>query len=159
MNRKLPQEAFDFYVGQGVKRSYTSVAQRYGVSKGAVVALAKRERWQERLAEIEAKARKAGDEKAAESLEQIRARHLKAARVIQAKAIDALQSMSLQSAMDAVRALDLGVRTERLLLGDPSERTALSVEEVIREEMRDLLVLEGDGSAVGEDEGGDEEAA
>jgi hypothetical protein len=159
MNRKLPQEAFDFYLGEGLTRSYQSVAKRYGVTKNAVVALAKRERWQERLAEIEAKVRKAGDERAAESLEEIRSRHLKAARAIQAKAIQALQTMSLTSAMEAVRALDLGVRTERLLIGEPSERTAVSIEELIKSEMRDLLVVAEDGESERGGEDADEEAA
>ena len=38
----------DFSLGPG--RSYQAVADRYGVSKRAVTALAKRENWQARLA-------------------------------------------------------------------------------------------------------------
>jgi hypothetical protein len=159
LNRKIPADAFDFYVGLGVARSYQAIAKRYGATKGAVVAFAKREHWQERLAEIEAKVRKAGDERAAESLEEVRSRHLKAARAIQAKAIQALQTMSLSSAMEAVRALDLGVRTERLLIGEPSERTAVSIEELIKSEMRDLLVVAEDGESEAGGEDVDEEAA
>jgi len=144
MKRKLPPDAFDYYVGLGLARSYQAVATQYGATKGAVVALAKRERWKERLAEIEAKVRRASDERATETLEDVHARHLKAARIIQGKAVEALQSMRLATAMEAVRALELGVRTERLLLGEPSERTAVSVEEIIKREYERWLVpLEG----------------
>ncbi len=41
----------------GPGRSYQQVADRYGVTKRAVTALAKRESWQARLAEIEEKSR------------------------------------------------------------------------------------------------------
>jgi hypothetical protein len=153
MKRKLPPDAFDFYVGLGISRSYQAVASKFGATKGAVVALAKREGWKERLAQIEAKVRKTSDERAAETLEEIRARHLKAARIIQGKAIEALQSSRLETAMEAVRALELGVRTERLLIGEPTDRNAISVEEIIKREMADLLVFDDEPRSTDGDDG------
>ena len=140
MKRKLPSEAFEFYVGLGIGRGYQGVASHYEVSKGAVTALAKKDNWQERLARIERDARSRSDEKAVETLEQINERHIKAARVIQAKALEGLRNMSLATAMDAVRALDLGLKQERLVLGEPSERTAISVEDKIEREYERWLV-------------------
>ena len=100
MKRKLPAEAFDFYLGLGVGRSYSQVAEHYGVSKGAVTALAKRDGWQGRLAKVEAEARSKSTAKAVESLEQVNDRHLRIARSLQAKALEALRSMSLEDARD-----------------------------------------------------------
>ena len=42
--------------------------------------------------------------------------------------------MPLSSAMDAVRALDSSVKQERLVRGEPTDRAAVNVEEVIRRE-------------------------
>ncbi len=55
--KKIPTDAFDHYFSLGPGRSYQQVADQYGVTKRAVTALAKRESWQARLAEVEEKAR------------------------------------------------------------------------------------------------------
>jgi hypothetical protein len=52
--------------------------------------------------------------------------------------------MSLGTAMDAVKALHMGVRQERLILGEPTDRNAVNVEDVIKREYEKLMVLEGD---------------
>ena len=130
MKRKLPPEAFDFYVSLGIDRSYQAVATHYGSSKGAVTALAKRDDWQHRLVTVEEKARSRANEKAVETLEQVNDRHLKIARALQGKALEALRSMSLQEARDVIRAIDLGVRQERVILGEPSDRTVLTVDAI-----------------------------
>ena len=152
MKRKLPGEAFDFYVGLGVGRSYQAVADHFSVSKGAVTALAKRDGWQSRLAKIEAEARSKSNQKAVETLEQVNDRHLRIARSLQAKALEALRNLSLEEARDVIRALDLGVKQERLILGEPTDRQAQTVEEIVeRESKRWLEVVSGD-------EGGESEA-
>ncbi len=74
--KKIPPEAFDFYFSLGPGRSYQTVAERFGVSKRAVTNLAKREDWQRRLVEIEAKAREEADKKNAQTLKAIHERQL-----------------------------------------------------------------------------------
>ena len=140
MKRKLPPEAFEFYIGLGIGRGYQAVASHYEVSKGTVSSLAKKDNWQERLTRIERDARSKADGKALETLEQVNERHIKAARVIQAKALEGLRNMSLETAKEAVRALDLGLKQERLVLGEPSERTAISIEDKIEREYERWLV-------------------
>jgi hypothetical protein len=103
------------------------------------------------LEQIEKEARERGAAKAVETLEAMNERHLKAARVIQAKAVEALRSLPLDSAMDAVRALDLGMKQERLILGEPTDRSEVSVQELVERESRRWLVK-------GDDEN-DEQAA
>ena len=142
MTKKLPDSAFDFYAALGVKRSYQAVAEQFGVSKRTVAYRAAAQRWQQRAAELDAKARESTEQRTLETMEEMNERHLKTLRVIQGKALEALSQMPLATAMDAVRALDLAVRQERLIRGEPSERTALSVEEITREEVERLVTLE-----------------
>jgi hypothetical protein len=134
VSRKIPENAFAVYAAMGEKRSYQAIADRFGVSKRSVVKRAIAEGWQERLVRAEATAREKVDAKAAESLEVMNARHLKIIQAIQTKAIETLSRVPLRTAFDAVRALELSIRQERLIRGEPSDRTVLSIEEVIRRE-------------------------
>jgi transposase-like protein len=131
---RIPPDAFEQYVALGPGRTYVALAKRLGVSKRNITRKATAEHWQERLAKIESTARERFDEKLTETLQAVNSRHLKTLRVIQAKALQALQAMPVGSAMDAIRALDLSIRHERLILGEPSERTEVSVEDVVRRE-------------------------
>ncbi len=145
MSNRIPGDAFEAYFALGIDRSYQTIADRYGVSKTAVVKCANREGWQERIRDREAKARATADKEAVEGLEAINRRHLKAVRVVQAKALEALRSKPLKTAMEAVRALDLAIKQERLVVGEPTDRSVVSVEEAIRREYNRWLMVDGDG--------------
>ncbi len=134
MARKLGPDTFDYYVSLGTDRSYQAVADKYEVSKRAVTSLAKKEDWQARIRQQEEAARQRADQKYAETLDAMKERHLKSVRAIQGKALQALRDKSLESAMEAVRALDLAIKQERLIRGEPTDRTALSIEQIIRRE-------------------------
>lgn len=144
MGRKIPPDAFDVYVNLGPSRNYEALAMKYGVTKRAITKAAKRERWQERALELERKAREGTDQKILESLESMNLRHLKSLKVIQGKALEALRSMPLESAMEAVRALDISIRQERVIRGEPGERTAINVEEVVRREYDRWMQVESE---------------
>ncbi len=154
MAGKLPSDAFEAYVALGPGRSYQAVASKFGVTKRAVTKLAAKERWQDRVEALETKARAASEQKTLESLEQMNTRHLKSLRVIQGKALEALKAMSIDSAMDAVRALDLSIKGERLVRGEPSDRTALSVEDAIRREFDRWTTVDDDERENDEEEKG-----
>ena len=124
--RKLPFDAFEYYFALGHERSYEAVAEHFQVSKTAVANLAKREQWQDRVVERERKAREALDQKSIESVEQMNERHLKLCKVMQKKSFEALRAMPLATGMDAIRGLELAIRQERLIRGEPSERTAVT---------------------------------
>ncbi len=155
MTRKIPPDAFSYYVGLGLDRSYQALADHYAVSKQAVVKAAKRDRWQERLVEIERKAQEGADQRAVDNLEAMNGRHLKTLQAIQARALEALRTMPLASAMEAVRALDMCITKERLVRGEPSDRTAVSVEDAIRREYDRWMVPK---DSTGEDADGGEAA-
>ncbi|HVS08623.1 MAG TPA: hypothetical protein VMS76_02020 [Planctomycetota bacterium] len=138
MNRKIPPDAFAYYFSLGPGRSYQAVAEKYGVSKRAVTLLAARENWQARLAEQEQKARESANQKVLESLEEMDSRHLKTARFLQSKGIEALKGMPLDNATAAVRAIVAGLEKERLIRGEPTERTE-NVEALIKREYATLF--------------------
>ena len=144
MRKRVPSDAFDFYCALGTDRSYRAVAARYGVSKQAITSAARRENWQERLAKIEEKARNSSAHQIVENLEQMTQRHLQTLKIVQGKALQTLKSMPLTTAMEAVRALDMCIGKERLIRGEPSDRTAVSIEQVIEREYRHWMTREGD---------------
>ena len=147
MIRKIPPEAFNFYVGLGVDRSYQAVAKHYGVSKVAVTKRATKEKWQARLREVEQQAREELNKKAVEALEAVKARQLKAARFVQSRALEVVKNVPGEKGLKAVAALHIAWKHELVLLGEASERTEVSIEEITKNEIRELLVVDdGDDS-------------
>jgi hypothetical protein len=138
--RKIPADAFQYYVSLGPQASYEAVAKHYQVTKRSVTKVAAREGWQARLEEIQRKAREGATEKAIETLEAMNDRHVKALRFLQGKAIEILKNSSLGSGIDAAKALELAIRQERLIRGEPSERSALTIEDVIKREYARWMV-------------------
>ena len=138
--RKLPADAFELYFGLGPGRSYRSVADHYGVSKSTVASLAGREDWPRLVESREHKAKVQAEAYAVETLEQMCTRHIKVLKLVQRKALEALKTMPITSAMDAIRALEMSVKQERLVRGEPTDRTAVGVEEVIKKEYERWLV-------------------
>lgn len=148
MNRKLPVDTFDYYYALGASRSYQAVADKYGVSKRAVTKLAAKESWQSRIVDIERKARESGDKRALETIEEMQARHLKTLQAVSLRAMEALRNMPLSSGMEAVRAIEMVIRQERLVRGEPTDRNALDVEQIIRREYENWMVTEHDDDEV-----------
>ena len=155
---KIPPDAFQYYVSLGPGRSYVAVAEKYHVTKRGVTKHAARKNWQPRLQEIECRARRTSEDKAVDSIGQMNDRHLKSLRVIQGKALEALRAMPLNSAMEAVRALDLAIRQERVVRGEPGDRTATTVEEKIRDEYENWLIPQNDDDTQGETDDDDNES-
>ena len=140
---RMPKDAFERYVAMGPSGTYAALAKDLGVSKRTVVRHASAERWQERLKEIDRKARQRTDAKLAESFDAINERHLKTLRAIQHRALQGLQSLPLISGMDCVRALALAIKAERLVLGKKVERKELTIEELIVASYDERLVAKG----------------
>jgi hypothetical protein len=138
--KKLPDDAFAFYLSQGLGRSHQAVADHYGVDKKTVTNRAVKEGWKQKIEDHEREQRLVQEKKAAESLEAMNDRHLKVIGYIQARGIEALKAMPIESAIDAVRAISLAIEKERLIRGEPTERTAMDIEKKIREEHERWLV-------------------
>jgi len=144
VSAKIPDEAFDFYLGLGPSRSYQAVADRYGVTKRAVVKHAMRDKWAERLREIQERARAQSDKALADDLVEMRDRHRKMLRAMAVRALAGLKELPLKNGMEAVRAAELVIRMERIVFGEPDPSGSDSIEEVTRREIQSLLVMEED---------------
>lgn len=151
MNRILPADALEYYVSLGAERSYQAVADHYGVAKITVTRMATDERWQERIRDIEQKAREKSEKRIADQMDAVRERHITSARILQAKALEALKNLPPEKAIRAAQALSIGWKHELLVLGEPTERNALSVEEVTRQEINALLTVEDEDDDEWED--------
>lgn len=114
---RLNAEAFEYYLGLGAGRSYDAVAKHFGVSKRSVLRRSQAENWHGRIAEIEAEALESARKKQVEGLEARTERHLKILRLIEAKALETLRSLSIGSCSEATKALDLVIKHERAILG------------------------------------------
>lgn len=151
MTRKIPEDAFEQYVALGPDRSHKALAEKLGVTKRSVTKCSVREDWNGRLSKIERDARDRSDLKMTETLEQMRERHMATLKAMHARALTAIRQYPLTSGMDAMRAAEMAIKLERLVVGEPSDRTALSVEEVTRREIQDWLVVgdeqDSDGAA------------
>lgn len=134
--RKLPIEAMYYYVALGPKRSLRKVAQRFGVKESLVQKYALRERWIDEARILDQEAEAVGVSTRLDLTEMIRdmeERHLAVIAAIQSKVEQKLRGVvGFKDAMDAVRAWEIAVKQERLLLGEPTERT--EVRKMIQEE-------------------------
>jgi len=144
---RIPAEAYEDYLALGTERSYQALADRYGVSKTAIVKRARKENWQSRLADLERQAQERAEKKAVDEMEVVRKRHLQEARFLQARALQALKDLPPERGIRAASALSIAWKHELLLLGEPTERQA-NVEELIRRETRELLVVVDDEDGV-----------
>ncbi len=131
---RIPTDAFDCYFALGAGRSYQAVADKFGVTKRAITKCAAREGWQQRLGDLERKARERSDDKIVESLDAMNHRHLRMWQIVQGRALETLKSFPLKDAMSAVRALDTSVKGERIARGEPGERGEVSIESIVRRE-------------------------
>jgi hypothetical protein len=146
VNKKLPDDAVDFYVALGPLRTQVAVAKHFGVAKRTVAYRAKKEGWLARAAESDQKARQAAAQRAQDTNEEMRARHEKVARFVQSRAIEAVRSLPIRTESAALRALDLGIRHERMARGDFSEAAEGDIAQLLRNEHRRFVTLKDGGN-------------
>ena len=142
MNKRLPPDAFNFYVALGSTRSHKAVADHYQVHKRTVVRTADRENWTDRLVAVEKEARETSDKHLAKDLAEQTLRHRKMLTAMASRAARALQEFPLTSGMEGIKAAALVIKLERLLSGESTERTALDIEQVVRREYQELMTVE-----------------
>jgi len=152
-HNRIPRlDAFAFYASMGVDRSYRAVGEHFGVSKTSVVKAAKREKWMDRLRAIEDAARERSDAELAESMSEMRTRHLKTLRAVHQRALEGLRDHRLSTCAEAVRAVEASIKLEREIVGDPVGSTAEADAERSRRE-EDELVAPSEGGPSGGDVG------
>lgn len=154
MAGKIDHDAFAFYVALGHDRSYEQVARHYKCSKRAVVNRASKQGWSKRLAAIEEETRKLTDAKIVSEMHAMQLRHENISRAILGRAAKAISEYPLRSGFEGVRAAEIGIKLERLISGQPSERNVVSIEAITKREL-ERYVAPAQGSLDFED--GEEE--
>ena len=76
-------------------------------------------------------------------MQEVRERHLREARFLQARALQALKDLPPEKGIRAASALNVAWKHELLLLGEPTERQA-SIEEITKKEIATLLLRDDD---------------
>lgn len=150
MGNRVPVDGFEYYYSLGESRSYQAVAEKYGVTKRAVCNVAAREKWQEQVTDRDRQVRENLGKRCMESLDDMTQRHLKQLRVIQHRAVEALRSMPLTTAMEAVRALGLAIKEERAVRCGP-DNEGDDIEAIIKREYERWMV-----PADADEKGGDD---
>ena len=140
--RVLPTESYDYWIGLGPDRTLTAVATKYGVHDRTVAKRSATEDWPGRLTIIERKARDKLDKAHVETIHDINIRHLRDLREVQNKAGDAIRKYTIRNAMDAVRALEMAIKLERLIVGEPTDRHGVSIEDTVRHEYERWMTVD-----------------
>jgi hypothetical protein len=97
------------------KQSERHVAQKCALSPNTIRRYRRLDNWDERLAAIVKKAQKKADNGAASVL----ARHIKETQLLQKKGIEFLQTHKIKTEQTAVKAMEVGIRLEREIAGEP----------------------------------------
>jgi hypothetical protein len=148
VNKKLPDCAIDFYISLGPMRTQMQVAKHFSVAKRTVAYRAKKENWAALAQESDQKARQVAAQRAQNTNEEMLARHEKAARFVQMRALEGVRSLPIRTELAALRALDLGIRHERMARGEPNESTEQDIAQLLRSEHKRFVTIneeEGDG--------------
>ena len=76
---------------------------------------------------------------------------------MQHKALEVLQRAPLERTIDGIKTLDLVIRQERVVRGEPSEHTAVTIEDAIKREYERWMTPPGaEEEAEAGDEGGED---
>ena len=159
------RRAFDAYVEMGSDRSIERLHQIL-TKKGRAPSLrtlyewSRRYHWQQRLADLERRARVAADEARIAEIRKMQGRQAKVGLLLQQKGTEWLTELEGERATAdaAIRAITEGARLERLARGEPTERisqgeTDSRLEELDDEELDRLIALE-EGGVEGEGQAG-----
>lgn len=112
-----PYEAFDLYCKQGSNRSIRKVAQQLGKSAAIISRWSSAHDWRERVRAYDNEMKRLEMEEKKLSFRKMNERQIKAAGVLQAKAIEALKTLDLTTMRprDIAAFISEGVRIERLI--------------------------------------------
>ena len=116
MNAREKKSLFERYVAMGERRSYRRLAREAKMSLGALVALAKRERWQQRLEALQRRRCEDADQRLVDALVERELKPLRARHAILAKKLELAARSRVQSVAEAVELLSLGVDLEHCLV-------------------------------------------
>jgi hypothetical protein len=114
----------------GAERTLTAVAKHFGVAVSTVTRLAERDRWFERVAEVEQRAHAAALVRLEETIEEMHARHVAAWRECFLKSLDAMREQAPITFPEALKGLETAFKSERLVRGEATSRSETLVDDL-----------------------------
>jgi hypothetical protein len=140
MRNRIPhEEAFQYYLALGPSRSYEQVAEKYSVTLRGVTKCAATHKWGDRMRKLDREAQEKTDRAFAESKAETRERHLKMLKAIETRGLQALQKLEIDSAFAGVKAIEIALKMERTIMGEPSAHVGISIQESTRREVESFL--------------------
>lgn len=140
---KLPKgwEPFVLWCSMGRERTYTAVAEHYGVHPSVVTRRAKRDRWSEILTEqIEPRVSELLVEDIAESVADFERRYLSAAQRAMERAVKALEVLPVSTIEEARKLLEASHKIEQSIRAPKVDRKEVKVEAVLTQRFEQLVV-------------------
>ena len=146
------RQAFERYWRLGATRSIERLRAALA-SEGSAPTVrtlyewSRRYRWQDRIVQQERAAREADDEARIAAVREMQTRHAREALLLQQKGTEWLMGLEpgMATADAAIRAIGEGIRLERLVQGEPTERTEVSgrtgLEAITDEQLAQLTEL------------------
>ncbi len=120
--------------------STRELSQKLGLSYSHISKLCWSENWVEDRKEYWKKTEAKTAEREIEAIADMNVRHLREYKLVQGRAIETLKDKPIKNPRDAVYALDVGIKGERTIRGEPTENI---VGEVIIRVIRPRSGLEG----------------
>ncbi len=142
-----PEQAFKLWAALGPTRTYSEVAREMGCEDSTILRMARRMAWDKRLARIEAPQREQDEDELRQLVQEMNARHIEVARVLVTKGIEALQYLEPTSVAEALRLVETGAKLERQARGEPDSKKQITVEAILRERFKELVVEPADQPA------------
>lgn len=119
-------------MGLGSARSYRAVAEHFGASPRSVTKCAARERWRERLRDVERRAQAASDERLLALEVERRVEEYRKIIEVQGRAIAVLETHPIASTSDAIEVLEMAMRFEKACLERKHAHTKSTAEWLLR---------------------------
>lgn len=128
-----PSGSFEFWISEtGGNRKINALAKEYGVCHNTASGWIKDGRWNIRAEKIDAIVNKKTDSELVETLAQMNMRHVEDCRALWEKAAQFLADKPIKSTQDALKALELSSKIERLARGESTENVSFG--EIVRKE-------------------------
>jgi hypothetical protein len=126
------RKAFELWYNMD-KRNLTEVGRQVGKSANTLAAWAKNFKWEARAAVRDAKAAAKTEELVVDEIAEMNKRHLTYADAMQRLGMKSLARTNDFKPQDAVKAVETGVKIERLVRDQPTEQQAVQIKIEIQE--------------------------
>jgi len=122
-----------YYIRDPSHPTLPIVAKEYGISKSWINKRSTAENWVQQKKEYWDKTDAKTAEREIETIADMNIRHLREYRMIQGKGLKFIKDREFRQMRDAVSAVDTGIKGERTIKGEPTEKTDVHIKITVKE--------------------------